>query len=91
MIAAALLKKILEEIKKHQGELDYERWHVAFSWKEENQFKYDTNVALAHVIFIDTIDDVELVKSLENSLKTLNIRTVIETDPKYIYLCKTLA
>jgi hypothetical protein len=82
---------ISNAIKKHEGELNYDKWHVAFSWKENNQFNYDTKVTMKNVTEIGTLDNIDL-DELKDSLETMGIDCVVEDDsePHYIYLYKTL-
>lgn len=89
MITASILIEITNYIKSIEQEVNYKNWHVSLSWKETQQFEYDTMIAMNHTKRIDMIDS-DFIEQLIKSLTDIGIDTVIENNGTIIYVYKTL-
>jgi len=89
MIIASILTEITNYIQSIEKEVNYKNWHVSLSWKETQQFNFDTMIAMNHTKRIDKIDSA-LIEELIKSLKDMGIDTVIENNGTIIYVYKTL-
>ncbi len=89
MIIGIILKEINDLIKQEEGELNYDKWHVAITWKDLKQFEYDTKIAMQNVTQIGEIDS-DSIDELTDALKGLGVDSVIEPEGTKVYVYKTL-
>lgn len=84
---------IINQIQQHildiEGEYNYKGWVVVLSWKEFQQFKYDTYEPIINTVEINNIDN-NYYHELINSLNDAGIEVIIEHNPIIIYLYKRL-
>jgi len=84
---------IINQIQQHildiEGEYNYKGWVVVLSWKEFQQFKYDTIEPIINTVEINNIDN-NYYDELINTLNDAGIEVIIEQNPTIIYLYKRL-